>query len=90
MASRKASPAFPAYADDSTVQTIAGLTVENGTTRIALHGTLDITRDRTGLGHARTLRDLLGAVVKALEAADLPETVAENDEPPTPVRNPFA
>jgi hypothetical protein len=56
-----------------------------------VHGSIDLTRDRAGLAHARHLRETLAAIVKALEAADLPEAVADSpDAAPTSVRNPFA
>ena len=65
------------------------MTVENGTRRIALYGSLDLTRDKQGLAHARALKALLDQVVKTLEAAkDLPDA----PPPPAPaktVANPF-
>ncbi len=85
------SDAFAPFADAAGVRTIGALSFENGTDRIALHGSLDLTRDRTGLAQARLLRETLDAIVKALEADDLPETVAEAPEAvPTSVPNPFA
>jgi hypothetical protein len=82
---------FHPFADDATSRTIAGFSVENGTERIALHGALDITRDRAGLAQARVLRDTLEAIVQALEGADLPEQVADAEEAePRTVANPFA
>ena len=86
-----ADPMKP-FADDASSMTVGGLTLENGTDRIGLSGSLDIAKDRQGLAQARALRDLLAAVVVALEAeADLPAKAA------TPARaktskapNPFA
>ena len=43
------SAAFAPFADAAGVRTIGALSFENGTDRIAMHGTLDLTRDRTGL-----------------------------------------
>ena len=84
-------PGFTPFADDAAARTIGTLSIENGTGRIALHGSLDITRDRAGLADARLLRDTLEAVVRALEAGDLPETVADTpDIPARTARNPFA
>ena len=90
MTRRKADSAFTPFADDSSVKTCADLSFENGTGRIALHGSLDITRDREGLRRARDLRAVLDAIVSALEHEDLPEAVAEEPEAATKVRNPFA
>ena len=62
-----------------------------GQDRIAVHGSIDLTRDRTGLDQARLLRETLDAIVKALEGSDLPEAVAEApDAPRRSVKNPFA
>ncbi|MCJ2125537.1 hypothetical protein [Methylobacterium sp. J-077] len=83
--------AFEPFADDASVRNIGALSFENGTDRIALHGSLDLTKDRAGLARARLLRDTLDAIVKALEAGDLPEAVAvAPDEAPKSVPNPFA
>ncbi|HEX8416085.1 MAG TPA: hypothetical protein VF641_00635 [Methylobacterium sp.] len=83
-------PSFTPFADDAAVRTIAGLAIENGRDRIAVHGSLDIGRDRTGLAQARALRDAIAAIVAALEAADLPDAVAEATRPTSRVKNPFA
>ena len=78
------------FADDDASMSIGELTVENSTDRIALYGSLDLTRDKQGLAHARALKALLDQAVQLLEAdTSLPDTV------PTPaaagtVKNPFA
>ena len=78
------------YADDSASSGIGGLTVENGRDRVALYGSLDLTRDRAGLERARQLRALLEEVVRALEADPaLPDAIEPPREPDT-VKNPFA
>lgn len=82
---------FLPFADDAAVRTIGALGIENGTSRIALHGSLDITRDQAGLAQARLLRETLDAIVTALEAGELPEKVAEaEDLPAGTAPNPFA
>ncbi len=83
-------PAFTAYADDATVVTIGGLSVENGTDAIAIHGNLDLLRDRTGLERARTLRQVAEAIVAALEAGGLPEDAPQAASGTRTVANPFA
>ena len=69
---------------------IGGLTVENRTDRVSVYGSLDLTRDKQGLAHARDLQAVLDRVVRALEAdGNLPDKVA----PPVAteeVKNPFA
>ncbi|GLR80312.1 hypothetical protein HUE56_06315 (plasmid) [Azospirillum oryzae] len=77
------------YADDAGAMKIGDIEVENGTDRVALYGSIDLTRDKQGLEHARKLRDLLAAVVRSLEnETDLPDQIP----PPKPtdtVENPF-
>lgn len=91
---RDESPAiagFVPFADEAGARSIGALCFENGTDRIAVHGSIDLTRDRTGLDQARLLRETLDAIVKALEGSDLPEAVAEAPgAPPRSVKNPFA
>ena len=68
---------------------IGGLTVENRTDRVSLYGSLDLTRDKEGLGRARRLRALLDEVVRALEGEeDLPDEVPAPKRPER-VKNPF-
>jgi hypothetical protein len=77
------------FANDADSIGIGGLTVENGTDKIAVYGNLDITRDKAGLVAARKLKALVDAAVAALEAdKSLPDRIA----PPKPadeVENPF-
>ncbi|MCE4225430.1 hypothetical protein HCU64_16870 [Methylobacterium sp. C25] len=87
---RKPMTGFRPFADEVSVQTFGDLSLENGTTRIALHGSLDLTRDQPGLDHARALKATLDAIVAALEAEDLPKKVVEETRAPTIVKNPFA
>ena len=76
------------FADDAASVSIGKLTIENGTDRLALYGSMDITRDRRGLAHAHALQAILDQAVRVLEAEkDLPAELA-----PTAVKtvkNPF-
>ena len=60
------------FADNAASVSIAELTIENGTERIALYGSLDITRDKQGLARARSLVILLGQAVRHLETGPGP------------------
>lgn len=77
------------YADDAASLSIGELTVENGTDKVSLYGSLDLPRDKQGIAHARQLKALLDQVVQSLEAdPHLPDRVPSPDAPGT-VRNPF-
>ena len=84
---------FKAYSNDDDVLNIQGdaLTVSNGTTRVTLNGTLDITKDKRGLKAALALKEALDSVVAALQAeAHLPDQVKEEpDAKPGVIDNPF-
>lgn len=83
-------PKFIPFADDAVSLSIGELTFENGTDRIALHGSLDITRDKEGLVRAQALKAVLDQAVQHLQAD---KGLAERLPPPAApkkVRNPFA
>jgi hypothetical protein len=83
-------PKLIPFADDAASVSIDKLTVENGTDRIAIFGSLDITRDKQGLAHAQALKVLLDEAVQRLETEkDLPDRVPGPSAPKV-VRNPFA
>ncbi|GJD97721.1 hypothetical protein [Methylobacterium iners] len=81
---------FTPFADDAGIRSIGGLSIENGTDRIALHGSLDIGLDRRGLEQVRALKEAVDAIAAALESAELPEAVTEARRPTRTVKNPFA
>ncbi|MES2128184.1 MAG: hypothetical protein V4463_13010 [Pseudomonadota bacterium] len=78
---------FTPYANEADVLQLGRLSIENRLDRVTLCGDLDLTRDQSGLVHARLLHKLLGEIVARLEAQPLPETL------PAPQRkqvdNPF-
>ena len=77
------------FTDDSESLGIGDLTIENRTDRISIYGTIDLTRDKVGLEHARMLKAMLDKVVQALETEkDLPDKIAPPDMPDE-VANPF-
>ena len=77
------------FADDAASVSIGKLTVENGTDRVALYGSLDITRDQQGLAHGRALLAIVQAAVQRLEGeAGLPAALPAAVKPKT-VANPF-
>jgi hypothetical protein len=81
---------FKPFADDSQSQSIGDLTVENGTDRVSIYGSVDLTRDKAGLKRARALKAILDEAVRILdEQPDLPDEIA-SAEPTVAVKNPFA
>lgn len=89
-AAPKTPPGFRPFADEATVESFGAFSIENGASRIALHGALELTRNRAGLDRARRLKAILDGIVVTLEARDLPERVAEDLRAPTTIENPFA
>jgi len=85
----KAMAAFKAFGDDARSVEVGGLTIENGTERIALYGEAEISRDKAGLATARRLKAIIDSAVEALEGeAALPEQLAPPAELKK-VRNPL-
>jgi len=78
------------FADDAASVSIGSLTVENGTDRVAIYGSLDLTRDKQGLAHALALKAVLDQAVQLLQAEkNLPDAVPPPSAPKK-VSNPFA
>ena len=80
------------FADDQATIQVGGLTVENGTERIGISGSLDLARDRQALDHAKALRVVLDGIIGVLEAehalpAKAPEPKVAKT---TTAKNPFA
>lgn len=82
--------AFKPFADNRASRSIAGLTIENGTDKVSLYGSLDITRDAAGLERALALKAIVDAMVTALQAGDGPPAKAIPPRPTRTVKNPFA
>ena len=80
---------FTPYQNEEQSIAIDELTVENRLDRIAVYGSVELTKDKAGLQHARALKEVIDAVVAALEHdKNLPEQVEL--KPTDTVKNPFA
>jgi hypothetical protein len=77
------------FADDAVSLSIGELAVENGTDRIAIHGSLEITRDKRGLAHAQALKALLDEAVQHLQADKNLQDAVPPPTAPKKVPNPF-
>ncbi len=65
------------FENDAEAVTIAGLSVENGTEQISIHGSLEIKRDQQSLKQLDALISLLGDVrARLLSFGDLPDVAA--------------
>ena len=68
------------YANESESIQIEGLTVENRTDRISIHGEINITRDKQGLKAVKELKAVIDASLKVLEAdqvkGELPDAIS--------------
>ena len=81
---------FQPFSDDSASLSIGEFTIENGTNKLALYGSLDVTRDKSGLKQAKALKAAVDAIVRALEQDKaLPDESGPTEEPQQ-VKNPFA
>ena len=77
------------FANESESLGIGDLTIENRTDRIAIYGSIDLTRDKVGLERARMLKAVLDKVIQALEGEkNLLDKIASPDTPHE-VANPF-
>lgn len=75
------------FANESETIAIDEMTIENRLDRIALYGSLDITKDKAGLEKARQLKAVLDSITETLAEHDLPDAV-EMDKSDS-VKNPF-
>jgi hypothetical protein len=81
---------FNPFKNESDALTVGDLKIENGEDRIAVYGTLALTRDRAGLAAAKVLQAVFQKIAAELEAGpELPVRVAAA-EIPAKVNNPFA
>ena len=81
---------FQPFADDAQSLGLGHLTIENGTDKVSIYGSIDVTRDKAGLKKARELKAVLDAMVRFLsQDKALPEE-APAPETPQQVKNPFA
>jgi hypothetical protein len=80
---------FQPFADNTTSLSIGELTIENGTDKIALYGSIDLRRDQDGRMQAKALKAAVDAIVRAFDQdTALPDQSAP-PEAPQPVKNPF-
>ncbi len=81
---------FQPFENNDQSLSLSDLTVENGTDKVSIYGSLDVTRDKDGLRKARELKAVVDALVRALSQDEaLPDQIAA-PEKLQPVKNPFA
>lgn len=77
------------FANDHEAETIAGLSIENGTSMVTISGNLEIRKDQAGLQQAIHLQQLADALVSALQGFELPEQASAQEGDAETVPNPF-
>ncbi len=80
-------PTIQPFQNEEDALSIGELTIENRLDKVALYGSLNITKDKAGLLLAENLKELLDATVAALKAETLPDQIAL--QPTDSVDNPF-
>lgn len=79
------------FADDDAAASIGDLTIENGTAKITVSGSVEFTRDQTGLERARALKQLADDLVAELENGSAPQSLTGTQTAAVDqVANPFA
>lgn len=78
------------FADDSAATSVGDMRLENGRDRIAVYGSLDLTRDQAGLALAREMRGVLDAAIQVLEADSALPVAISPPKRPGKVPNPFS
>ena len=81
---------FQPFSDDNASLNIGEFTIENGTDKVALYGSLDVTHDKNGLKQAKALKAAVDAIVRALEQDKALPDESGSAEEPQQVKNPFA
>jgi hypothetical protein len=76
------------FANEAESLQIDDLTIENRLDKVAIYGSIDITRDQRGLELARRMVHLFDSIVARLAQEDLPESLAP-PEGIEVVKNPF-
>jgi hypothetical protein len=76
------------YQNEEESFAISDLTVENRVDRVSVYGSIELTKDKAGLEQAKALKEVIDAVVAALEAEkSLPDHISV--KPTEKVKNPF-
>jgi hypothetical protein len=81
-------PSIQPYQNEEEPLAISDLTVENRVDRVSVYGSIELTRDKAGLEQAKALKEVIDAVVAALEAEkSLPNHISVKST--EKVKNPF-
>jgi hypothetical protein len=78
------------FADNDAASSIGGLAIENGTDRVLLTGSIEITRDRAGLQRAMELKRLADDLVSELQGTSVDNAASKDVAAVDQVDNPFA
>lgn len=79
------------FEDNEAAASIGDLSIENGSTKVIISGSVEITRDQRGLELARGLKQLADNLVARLENGNPPQEFAATKAASVDqVANPFA
>jgi len=78
---------FSPYLNEADCLQIGDLTIENRLDRVSIYGSVDLTKDKQGLEHARDLKRVIDSTLIELENSNLPDLIAVAE--PKTVKNPF-
>jgi hypothetical protein len=70
------STAFMAFENETDVLSVGGMSIENRLDRISIYGSLDITKDKSGLTDALVLKRVIDAAIDEMKRdKNLPDTI---------------
>ncbi|MDD5053590.1 MAG: hypothetical protein PHO27_12715 [Sulfuricurvum sp.] len=82
------SVAFMAFENETDALSVGGMSIENRLDRISIYGSLDITKDKSGLTDALVLKRVIDAAIDEMKRdKNLPEAIQTLK--PEEVSNPF-
>jgi hypothetical protein len=82
------STAFMAFENETDVLSVGGMSIENRLDRISIYGSLDITKDKSGLTDALVLKRVIDAAIDEMKRdKNLPDTIQTLK--PEEISNPF-
>jgi hypothetical protein len=80
---------FNPFADDSSAFSIGEMTIENGTKKIAIIGSIEVPKSREGVETIIHFQEIVNRIMDKMISSDLPDVAEEEIEEGGEVDNPF-